>query len=99
MTSAPLAGHQALRPRSATTAPRPRFARRIGGGAKPPSPVEVINDIDGEVTHCFTVLRTDADRLARACKLTPYSRAEYESCAGRAIDLDPSRPTGSSVRA
>lgn len=57
--------------------------------AKPPSPVEVINDIDGEVTHFFTVLRDDGARLARACTLTPYARAEYESCADRSADLDP----------
>lgn len=57
--------------------------------AKPPSPVEVINDIDGEVTHFFTVLRTDGARLARACRMTPYSRAEYEACANRPTDLDP----------
>jgi len=57
--------------------------------AKPPSPVEVINDIDGEVTHFFAVLRTDPVRLARACRMTPYSRAEYEACAERPADLDP----------
>lgn len=57
--------------------------------AKRPSSVEVINDIDGEVTHFFTVLRTDPVRLARACQLTPYSRAEYEACASRPTDLDP----------
>jgi DNA (cytosine-5)-methyltransferase 1 len=57
--------------------------------AKTPSPVEVINDIDGEVTHFFRVLRTDGARLARACQLTPYSRSEYESCADRPADLDP----------
>lgn len=57
--------------------------------AKRPSPVEVINDIDGEVTHFFTVLRTDGARLARACQLTPYSRAEYEACASRPADMDP----------
>lgn len=59
--------------------------------AKPPSPVEVINDIDGEVTHFFTVLRTDAGRLARACRLTPYSRAEYEFCADRPPGPGPGR--------
>jgi Domain of unknown function (DUF4158) len=57
--------------------------------AKRPSPVEVINDTDGEVTHFFTVLRTDGDRLARACRLTPYSRAGYEACASRPAGLDP----------
>lgn len=35
------------------------------------------------------MLRTDSDRLARACRLTPYSRAEYEACASRPADLDP----------
>ncbi|GAA1983441.1 DNA adenine methylase [Amycolatopsis minnesotensis] len=57
--------------------------------AKTPSPVEVINDLDGEVTHFFTVLRTRGPELARACQLTPYSRAEYEACAERPATLDP----------
>ena len=57
--------------------------------AKPPSPVEVINDLDGEVTHFFHTLRTRGAELARACQLTPYSRAEYEACAQRPADLDP----------
>lgn len=57
--------------------------------AKPPSAVEVINDLDGEVTHFFHTLRTRGEQLARACQLTPYSRAEYEACAQRPADLDP----------
>lgn len=35
------------------------------------------------------MLRTDGDRLVRACRLTPYSRTEYEACASRPADLDP----------
>lgn len=57
--------------------------------AKAPSPVEVINDLDGEVVNFFTVLRTCPDQLAHACQLTPYSRAEYEACAERPAELDP----------
>jgi hypothetical protein len=49
----------------------------------------VINDLDGEVAHFFHTLRTRGDQLARACQLTPYSRAEYEACAQRPADLDP----------
>jgi DNA adenine methylase len=45
--------------------------------AKRPAPVEVINDLDENVTTFFRVLRDDTDRLARALTLTPYARAEY----------------------
>jgi DNA adenine methylase len=42
--------------------------------AKRPSPVEVINDIDGEVTHFFTVLRYEAC-ADRPADLDPVERA------------------------
>lgn len=49
--------------------------------AKPRSPVEIINDLDGQVVNFFRVLRDHPAALARACQLTPYSRAEYEADA------------------
>lgn len=52
-----------------------------GSGAvlinKEESPVETYNDIDGEVTHFFRILRDKHDELIRAITLTPFSREEY----------------------
>lgn len=50
----------------------------FGSGAvlfnKPPSAIETVNDIDGDITNFFNVLREEPDRLAEAINLTPYSR-------------------------
>jgi DNA adenine methylase len=51
-----------------------------------PSPVETYNDLDGEVTNFFRVLREHGDELARLIGLTPFSREEF----GLACELDPS---------
>ena len=42
-----------------------------------PSPVETYNDIDGEVTTFFRVLREQGDELVTAIGLTPFSREEF----------------------
>jgi DNA adenine methylase len=42
-----------------------------------PSPVETYNDLDGEITTFFKVLRDDSDRLIREIGLTPFSRQEF----------------------
>ncbi|MCL2346806.1 MAG: DNA adenine methylase [Planctomycetaceae bacterium] len=42
-----------------------------------PSPVETYNDIDGEVTHFFKILRDKPEELIRGISLTPFSREEY----------------------
>lgn len=55
--------------------------------AKRPSPVEVINDLDGNVTTFFRVLRDREDELVRALRLSPYSRTEYLSADLDAADL------------
>lgn len=44
---------------------------------RPPSPVETYNDIDGEVTNFFRVLRDETDELLKAIALTPFSREEF----------------------
>ncbi|MGH3225472.1 MAG: DNA adenine methylase [Streptosporangiaceae bacterium] len=49
--------------------------------AKPRAPVEIINDLDGQVVNFFRVLRDHPAALARACQLTPYSRDEYHAGA------------------
>ena len=45
--------------------------------AKPPSPMETVNDLDGDLMNFWRVLRDDPADLERACALTPHSRAEY----------------------
>jgi DNA adenine methylase len=52
--------------------------------AKHPAPVEVINDLDENVTTFFRVLRDQPDELGRVLTLTPYARAEY---AAAELDL------------
>jgi DNA adenine methylase len=49
---------------------------------KPPSPIEVINDLDCELVNFFRVLRERTDELIRAIRLTPFSRREHERSWG-----------------
>ena len=53
----------------------------FGSGAvffnKTPSPLETINDLDGDVVNLFRVIRDCPDELARLVRWTPYSREEY----------------------
>jgi len=60
----------------------------FGSGAvffnKPPSPLETINDLDGDVVNLFRVIRDRPDELARLVYWTPYSRREYYD----AYDMD-----------
>ncbi|MFC8521147.1 DNA adenine methylase [Streptomyces sp. NPDC057257] len=44
--------------------------------AKQPSPMETVNDLDGELVNFWRVLRDQPEDLARVCALTPHSRAE-----------------------
>ena len=50
----------------------------FGSGAvlfnKPPSAIETVNDIDGDITNFFSILRACPEELAEAISLTPYSR-------------------------
>lgn len=68
--------------------PHHTYVEVFGGGAallfnKEPSPVEVYNDIDGDLVNFFRVLR-DPEKFSkfyRLLQLTPYSREEfYFSC-------------------
>lgn len=59
------------------------YVEPFGGGAsvllqKPRSYAEVYNDLDGDVVNLFRVAREDGERLAQACELTPFARAEFE---------------------
>ena len=68
----------------------------FGSGAvlfnKYPSAIETINDIDGDITNFFIVLREQPDRLAEAISLTPYSRDVFN-------DAHENRGSGSFDRA
>lgn len=48
--------------------------------AKAPAPHEILNDLDCAVVTFFRVLRERPAELERECRLTPYSRVEWESC-------------------
>lgn len=59
------------------------YCEPFGGSAavllnRDPSPVETYNDIDGEVTNFFRVLRDQKDRLVEMIGLTPFSREEFQ---------------------
>lgn len=59
----------------------------FGSGAvffkKPPSRIETINDMDGEIVNLFRCIREQPEELARAVACTPYSREEYERAWSR----------------
>jgi DNA adenine methylase len=68
------------------------YVEVFGGGmklllAKEPSVTEVYNDIDSNLVNFFRVLRDDQlhQQLIRMCKLTPYSREEFNQMRS---DLD-----------
>lgn len=54
----------------------------FGSGAvlfnKPPSAIETVNDIDGDIVNFFQVLRVRPDDLAEAISLTPYARDVFD---------------------
>lgn len=63
----------------------------FGSGAvlfnKPPSAIETVNDIDGDITNFFRVLREFPEELARKISLTPYSREVFDDAhENRGID-------------
>lgn len=45
--------------------------------------METVNDLDGDLGCFWRVLREHPDELARACALTPHSRAELDRCYDR----------------
>jgi DNA adenine methylase len=59
-----------------------RYCEPFAGSAavllnRSPALVETYNDLDGEVSNFFRVLRDNADELVRLIALTPFSREEY----------------------
>lgn len=47
--------------------------------AKPPSAMETVNDLDGDIVNFWRVLRERPLELERACFLTPHARAEHQA--------------------
>lgn len=63
----------------------------FGSGAvlfsKPPSAIETVNDIDGDIVNFFWVLRERPEDLAEAISLTPYARDVFDDAhASRGAD-------------
>ncbi len=46
--------------------------------AKKPAPIEVINDLDGNIVNVFKQLREHGEELLELIDLTPYAREEFE---------------------
>ncbi len=57
--------------------------------AKPPAPIEIINDIDDQIVNVFEQLRDNQEALCRAIALTPYARAEHQKSREHEIDISP----------
>ncbi len=57
--------------------------------AKQPAPIEVINDLDGEIVNLFRLLRTKPATLIEAVALTPYARQEFAQGRRRSRRLPP----------
>jgi len=55
--------------------------------AKAPAPIEVINDINGEIVNFFRQLRDHSEPLRTAISLTPYAREEFEVARKEGNDL------------
>lgn len=56
--------------------------------SKPPAPIEVINDIDGQIVNFFDQLRKNPGALYEAVSLTPYARQEFHRARKREDDID-----------
>lgn len=74
--------------------PHECYVEPFGGAAsvllkKPESPIEVYNDIDGDVVNFFQVLREQPTALIEQIRLTPFARAEQRQSKQRGGDLSP----------
>lgn len=87
-------GKITLAPRIATLLPEHRhYVEPFAGSlavllAKPRSPMETVNDLDGDLMLFWQVLRDRPEELARACALTPHSRGEHEQSFDRPPELE-----------
>jgi len=57
--------------------------------AKPPAPIEIINDIDDQIVNLFEQLRNNQEALCRVVALTPYARAEYQKAREHESNISP----------
>lgn len=55
--------------------------------AKKPAPIEVINDINGDIVNFFRQLRDHSTEMRGLLKLTPYAREEFERARLREGEL------------
>lgn len=56
--------------------------------AKRPSPMETVNDLDGDLINFWRVLRDRPADLLRACELTPHARVELAEAWGEPGEED-----------
>lgn len=57
--------------------------------AKPPAPIEIINDIDDQIVNLFEQLRNNQEALCRAIALTPYARTEHQKAREHESNISP----------
>ena len=70
-----------------------RFVDLYGGGgsvllSRPPSRLDVYNDLNHDLVRLFRTVRDRPDELERAVALTPHSRSEYNLAKDRPAELD-----------
>jgi DNA adenine methylase len=53
---------------------------------KTPAVHEVLNDINGSLTHLFRVIREHGEDLAAAIEMTPWSEEEYHFCGKQYLE-------------
>lgn len=59
--------------------------------AKPVSPLETVNDLDGDLMCFWRVLRDHPEELIRRCALSPHSRAEAANAVRARDDIERAR--------
>lgn len=76
------------------------YCEPFGGSAsvlmrKPRSYAEVYNDIDGEISNLFRMLREQPEELARLCTMTPFAREDFGAAwdAGECSPMERARRT------
>ena len=55
--------------------------------AKEAAPIEIINDIDGNIVNVFQQLRNSPTKLIRSIELTPYAREEFLQTRNGSVPL------------
>ena len=55
----------------------------------PGNVIRTANEINGEITNFFEVLRDHEEELVRALRLTPHAEEEFDRCLGKKPDIAP----------